>query len=117
MTVPSQLSGYTKMLRTEIEQAGLPGWRSLYDNAYAHVENLRALIKRTPEIDEACDEVIARSREYAKEIRNRGPLFSLKDKASQQAYQLALLSVEKLEDRLHDATPSDRARALRLDWI
>jgi hypothetical protein len=117
MTVPSVLSNYTEMLRTEINRAGLPSWRTLYKNAYAHVENLRTLIKRTPELDVACDEAIARCREYADEIRDRGPLFSLNDKASQQAYQLALSSVEKLEGQLHDATPNERARALGLAWI
>jgi hypothetical protein len=116
MTVPNTLANFTQMLRTEVERADMTSWRSLLKNSVAHVENMRAYLKLTPLIDEACSTAVVRCQEYAKAIGDRGILYSPKEPATEQARQLALISIDELEDRLKDAKPSDHANMLALGW-
>lgn len=104
------------MLRSEVERADMTNWRILHKNAQTHIENMRAYVRPTPSIDDACAAALARCREYADEIAERGLLFSVNDAATQQARNLALNAIDELENRLHDARPSDMANHLGLGW-
>jgi hypothetical protein len=116
MALPETLSAFTRMFRSDVERADMTRGRSLRVNTQAHIENLRAYLRPTPSIDEACAAALTRCREYADEIAERGSLFSVNDLATQQARKLALNAIDELENKLQDARPSDLAIGLGLGW-
>jgi hypothetical protein len=54
MALPEPLSNFTRMLRSDVERADMTSVQRLRKKAQAHIENLRAYLRPTPSIDEAC---------------------------------------------------------------
>jgi hypothetical protein len=85
-------------------------------NAEAQLRTIRSYVVATPELDRAFEAAVTTIRGLA-EVGNDQFRFRKTGRAwAKQACELALMEVERLEDALIDAKPSEEARALGLDW-
>jgi hypothetical protein len=116
MTISKAWADCTRMLRTEVEKAGLENWKTLHHNADSLIETARSYVRTTPLIDAAFESALRQCKEFAGEI-NRGGLLTLKEtRQVAQTRELALIAIDELEERLQDARPSDKAIYLGLGW-
>ena len=116
MPLPLALQEITQTLRSRIEKANSSNCEGLPKIAWDYVQALRTYVNSQAAINEPCVEVLTACRNYAHELKTSGEAGLVDNKAIEHAKQLALASIDRLEETLHEAEPSEAARILRLPW-
>jgi hypothetical protein len=116
MTLPPALQEITQTLRSRIEKANSSNWEGLPKIAWDYVQALRTYVNSQVAINEPCVKVLTACRIYTHELKASGEAGLIDNTAIENAKQLALATIDHLEEALHAAEPSEAARILRLPW-
>ena len=116
MTLPSALQEITQTLRSRIEKANSSNCEHLPKIAWDHVQALRTYVNSQVAINEPCVEVLTACRIYKHELKASGDAGLIDHTAIENAKQLALATINHLEEALRGAQPSEAAQILRLPW-
>jgi hypothetical protein len=116
MTLPFALQEITQTLRLRIEKANSSNCERLPKIAWDHVQALRTYVNSQVAINEPCVKVLTACRIYTHQLRASGEARLIDNTALENAKQLALATIDQLEEALHGAQPSEAAQILRLPW-
>jgi hypothetical protein len=98
MTLPPALREITQTLRSRVEKANPGNWEGLRNSAWDYVQALRTYVNSQAAINEPCVKVVTTCRNYAHELKASGEAGLIDNKAIENAEQLALTSIDRLED-------------------
>jgi hypothetical protein len=116
MTLPFALQEITQTLRSRIEKANSSNCEGLPKIAWDHVQALRTYVDSQVAINEPCVKVLTACRIYTHELKASGEAGLIDNTPIENAKQLALATINHLEEALHGAQPSEAAQILRLPW-
>lgn len=116
MSLPKPIAELVDAAKQSIAQTHTINLIAQARSAEVHVGTIRSYVAATPELDAAFDAALTQIRAFGEmggdpyRLQRRGRDWT------EQARQLAVLAIERLEDALQDAKPSALACALGVDW-
>ncbi|TCP65895.1 hypothetical protein [Sphingomonas sp. PP-CE-1G-424] len=116
MTVPISLKSDFDSTRGMLKRTTPFDADQLVGNAIVFLDSIRQYIVPADSFDRAFDAVAVHARDFRTVMAREG-FPSRRDQASvEQARQLVLLALDRLDDALTEAKPNDMARAMGMDW-
>lgn len=116
MPLPETLKDPLDGARSCIERADNINITSLASIAEEALRRIKAYVVATPDINAAIGEAIGRLADFHEEVVDQNTLIPRVTSAIENARQIALLALDRLEEALAEARPSELAIALTVDW-
>jgi hypothetical protein len=117
MPVPEALKEFVDGARSSIERAHNLNATAAARNAEVQLRSAQAYVQPSAAVNEAFDDAIGRVADFHEEVADQNTLIPRQTAAIQNARGIAIVAIDRLEDALVDAKPSDQARAIGLDWL
>lgn len=117
MTVPITLKEWLDEAQAMILKTPPFDADQLVFNAMVNVGSIKQYVVSTAPIERAYREVVAHAEDFRAVSAREGLPSDHSTASIEQARELTLLALERLDAALTDARPNDLARAMGMDWL